>query len=166
MVEDQGGYSRARLSGSCEKSSSGDLTVFGRTQLRLWLCFVSGESDCADVRSETPGFSSNCGCSSLQLLRSSFGEHHPPRILSSSFGLLGAFCSETTMASLQFWKPGTAGPGSNLDRATETEENVVPSAPTSSSLSLQAARERLPIFKHSLSSSSPTEKPQLTHRVA
>ncbi|KAJ8475122.1 hypothetical protein ONZ51_g6754 [Trametes cubensis] len=52
------------------------------------------------------------------------------------------------MASLQFWKPGTAGPGSNLDRATETEENIVPSAPTSSSLSLQAARERLPIFKH------------------
>lgn len=53
------------------------------------------------------------------------------------------------MASLQFWKPGTAGPGSTLDRATETEENVVQSAPTSSSLSLQAARERLPIFKHS-----------------
>ncbi|KAI9056633.1 P-loop containing nucleoside triphosphate hydrolase protein [Trametes sanguinea] len=52
------------------------------------------------------------------------------------------------MASLQFWKPGTVGPGSNLDRATETEENVVSSAPISSALSLQAARERLPIFKH------------------
>ncbi|KAI0648202.1 P-loop containing nucleoside triphosphate hydrolase protein [Trametes meyenii] len=52
------------------------------------------------------------------------------------------------MASLQFWKPGTAGPGSNLDRATETEDNIVQSAPISSSLSLHAARERLPIFKH------------------
>ncbi|CCM06094.1 uncharacterized protein FIBRA_08341 [Fibroporia radiculosa] len=50
--------------------------------------------------------------------------------------------------SLQFWKPGTVGPGSSLDRATETEENVVPSAPISSSLSISAARERLPIFKH------------------
>ncbi|KAI0710438.1 hypothetical protein C8T65DRAFT_648364 [Cerioporus squamosus] len=50
------------------------------------------------------------------------------------------------MAGLQFWKPGTLGPGSNLDRAAETEENVVPSAP--STLSLQATRERLPIFKH------------------
>lgn len=53
------------------------------------------------------------------------------------------------MAGLQFWKPGTVGPGSNLDRATETEENVVQSAPISSLLSIQAARERLPIFKHS-----------------
>ncbi len=52
------------------------------------------------------------------------------------------------MAGLQFWKPGTLGPGSNLDRAAETEENVVPSAP--STLSLQATRERLPIFKHSM----------------
>ncbi|KAI0822689.1 pre-mRNA splicing factor [Trametes gibbosa] len=51
------------------------------------------------------------------------------------------------MASLQFWKPGTTGPGSNLDRATETEGNIVQSAPASS-FSLQAARERLPIFKH------------------
>lgn len=57
----------------------------------------------------------------------------------------------STMSSLQFWKPGTAGPGSNLDRATETEDVVVPSAPSSSALSLQAARERLPIFKHSTS---------------
>ncbi|KAG6813096.1 hypothetical protein H0H92_013950 [Tricholoma furcatifolium] len=44
--------------------------------------------------------------------------------------------------SLKFWKPGTAGPGSNLDRATELEGNVVQSAPTYSH------RERLPIFKH------------------
>ncbi|KAI0371843.1 pre-mRNA splicing factor [Pilatotrama ljubarskyi] len=51
------------------------------------------------------------------------------------------------MASLQFWKPGTVGPGSTLDRATETEDYIVPSAPTTS-LSLHAARERLPIFKH------------------
>ncbi|KAI1790692.1 pre-mRNA splicing factor [Ganoderma leucocontextum] len=52
------------------------------------------------------------------------------------------------MSGLQFWKPGTSGPGSTLDRATETEENLVHSAPTSSSLSLQAARERLPIYQH------------------
>jgi hypothetical protein len=53
--------------------------------------------------------------------------------------------------SLQFWKPGTAGPGSTLDRATETEENVVQSAPSSAAYSIQNARERLPIFKHSAS---------------
>ncbi|GBE82564.1 Pre-mRNA-splicing factor ATP-dependent RNA helicase prp22 [Sparassis crispa] len=52
------------------------------------------------------------------------------------------------MSTLQFWKPGTVGPGSSLDRATEAEENVVPSAPFTSSLSIQGARERLPIFKH------------------
>ncbi|RDB21186.1 putative ATP-dependent RNA helicase DHX35 [Hypsizygus marmoreus] len=50
--------------------------------------------------------------------------------------------------SLKFWKPGTAGPGSTLDRATEVEGNVVPSAPAYSSLSIQSQRERLPIFKH------------------
>ncbi|KAF5387011.1 hypothetical protein D9615_001754 [Tricholomella constricta] len=50
--------------------------------------------------------------------------------------------------SLKFWKPGTAGPGSNLDRATEVEGNVVPSAPLYASLSIQSQRERLPIFKH------------------
>ncbi|KAG6878751.1 hypothetical protein C0993_008050 [Termitomyces sp. T159_Od127] len=44
--------------------------------------------------------------------------------------------------SLKFWKPGTAGPGSTLDRATEVEGNVVPSAPAYSH------RENLPIFKH------------------
>lgn len=50
--------------------------------------------------------------------------------------------------ALQFWKPGTAGPGSSLDRANETEENVVQSAPTSGVYSVQSARERLPIYKH------------------
>ncbi|KAG6861898.1 hypothetical protein C0995_010604 [Termitomyces sp. Mi166 len=44
--------------------------------------------------------------------------------------------------SLKFWKPGTVGPGSTLDRATEVEGNVVPSAPAYSH------REHLPIFKH------------------
>lgn len=53
------------------------------------------------------------------------------------------------MAALQFWKPGTVGPGSTLDRATETEGVIVPSGPSSSSLGIQSQRERLPIFKHS-----------------
>lgn len=52
-------------------------------------------------------------------------------------------------SSLQFWRPGTLKPGSNVDRATELEDNVVPSAPASASLSIQAQRERLPIYKHS-----------------
>ena len=52
------------------------------------------------------------------------------------------------MSSLQFWKPGTTGPGSTLDRATETEENVISSAPLLTNVSIQSARERLPIFKH------------------
>jgi hypothetical protein len=51
-------------------------------------------------------------------------------------------------AKLTFWKPGTTGPGSTLDRATEAEGNVVQSAPSYSS-SIQAQRERLPIFKYS-----------------
>ncbi|OCB91383.1 P-loop containing nucleoside triphosphate hydrolase protein [Sanghuangporus baumii] len=49
---------------------------------------------------------------------------------------------------MQFWKPGTQGPGSAIDRATELEDVIVPSAPSSSALGIQAARERLPIFKH------------------
>ena len=53
------------------------------------------------------------------------------------------------MTTLQFWKPGTVAPGSTLDRATETEENIVPSGPITSSLGIQSQRERLPIFKHS-----------------
>ncbi|KAG2149203.1 putative ATP-dependent RNA helicase DHX35-like protein [Suillus clintonianus] len=52
------------------------------------------------------------------------------------------------MSTLTFWKPGTAGPGSTLDRATEEEGNVVQSAPSHGSLSIQAQRERLPIWKH------------------
>jgi ATP-dependent RNA helicase DDX35 len=52
------------------------------------------------------------------------------------------------MSKLQFWKPGTIGPGSSLDRATEAEGNLVPSAPSYSELSVQSQRERLPIFKH------------------
>ncbi|KAJ3884503.1 P-loop containing nucleoside triphosphate hydrolase protein [Lentinula edodes] len=50
--------------------------------------------------------------------------------------------------SLKFWKPGTAGPGSSLDRDTQTEENIVQCAPAYSSLSIQSQRERLPIYKH------------------
>lgn len=52
------------------------------------------------------------------------------------------------MSTLTFWKPGTAGPGSTLDRSTEEEGNVVQSAPSHDSLSLAAQRERLPIWKH------------------
>lgn len=52
-------------------------------------------------------------------------------------------------SSLQFWKPGTAGPGSTLDRATEAEGSVLSSAPLGASVSISSARERLPIFKHS-----------------
>lgn len=50
---------------------------------------------------------------------------------------------------MQFWKPGTQGPGSTIDRATELEDVIVPSAPSSSALGIQAQRERLPIFNHS-----------------
>ncbi|KAF8197384.1 P-loop containing nucleoside triphosphate hydrolase protein [Pholiota molesta] len=50
--------------------------------------------------------------------------------------------------SLTFWKPGTAGPGSNLDRASEKEENVIPYAPQDSYVSIQRQQERLPIYKH------------------
>ncbi|KAF8964126.1 hypothetical protein BDZ97DRAFT_946985 [Flammula alnicola] len=53
-----------------------------------------------------------------------------------------------SVMSLTFWKPGTAGPGSNLDRASEKEENIIPYAPQDSYLSIQGQQERLPIFKH------------------
>jgi ATP-dependent RNA helicase DDX35 len=53
-----------------------------------------------------------------------------------------------TSMSLTFWKPGTAGPGSNLDRSSETEENIVPYALADSFSSIRSQRERLPIFKH------------------
>lgn len=52
------------------------------------------------------------------------------------------------MSSLSFWKPGTAAPGSSLDRVTQEQEGVIPSAPSDNSLSLQAQRERLPIAKY------------------
>jgi len=50
--------------------------------------------------------------------------------------------------SLTFWKPGTAGPGSSLDRSSETEEleNIVPHALADPFSSIQSQRERLPIF--------------------
>ena len=48
--------------------------------------------------------------------------------------------------ALEFWKPGTTGPGSSLDRETDGEGFAVPSA--LSSQSIQHQRERLPIFKH------------------
>ncbi|PVF95655.1 P-loop containing nucleoside triphosphate hydrolase protein [Serendipita vermifera] len=50
---------------------------------------------------------------------------------------------------MQFWKPGTVAPGSSLDRATETEGHLLQSAPISTTfVSLQQQRERLPIFKY------------------
>lgn len=52
------------------------------------------------------------------------------------------------MSSLSFWKPGTAAPGSSLDRLTQEQESVIPSAPSDNSLPLQAQRERLPIAKY------------------
>jgi ATP-dependent RNA helicase DDX35 len=50
--------------------------------------------------------------------------------------------------ALRFWKPGAIGPGSSLDRTSEAEGNIVPSAPSYANLSIQAQREVLPIFKH------------------
>lgn len=52
------------------------------------------------------------------------------------------------MSSLSFWKPGTAAPGSSLDRLGQEQESVIPSAPSDNSLSLQVHRERLPIAKY------------------
>ncbi|KAJ2917598.1 hypothetical protein MD484_g2751, partial [Candolleomyces efflorescens] len=43
--------------------------------------------------------------------------------------------------SLTFWKPGTAGPGSTLDRVSDNEAIVVSAPP-------QESRDRLPIYKH------------------
>jgi ATP-dependent RNA helicase DDX35 len=48
---------------------------------------------------------------------------------------------------MSFWKPGTIGPGSTLDRGTE--EDLIVSAPFPPSFSGLPQRERLPIFKHS-----------------
>jgi len=49
--------------------------------------------------------------------------------------------------SAQFWKPGTVAPGSSLDRASETEGNIVQSAPAAA-YCIQAQRENLPIYQH------------------
>lgn len=52
--------------------------------------------------------------------------------------------------ALQFWKPGTQGPGSSLDRASEAEGHVIPSLSSGGQqYGIQDQRERLPIFKHS-----------------
>lgn len=51
--------------------------------------------------------------------------------------------------ALQFWKPGTQGPGSSLDRASEAEGHVIPSLSSGGQVyGIQDQRERLPIFKH------------------
>lgn len=60
-------------------------------------------------------------------------------------GKCGSFILLAFMA-LQFWKPGSSGPGSTLDRASELEGSIIQSAP--SELSISSARERLPVFKH------------------
>lgn len=57
--------------------------------------------------------------------------------------------SAPTMSGLQFWKPGTQRPGSSVDRASEIEDVIIPSASGQTSLSIQSQREQLPIFKHS-----------------
>lgn len=44
--------------------------------------------------------------------------------------------------TLQFWKPGTLGPGSSLDRTSGEDDAFIPSAAPSQ-------RDRLPIAKHS-----------------
>ncbi|KAF8332542.1 P-loop containing nucleoside triphosphate hydrolase protein [Amanita rubescens] len=49
--------------------------------------------------------------------------------------------------SLAFWKPGSTGPGSTLDRVSQGEDDIVPT-PTWSGLSIDAQRQRLPIYKH------------------
>ncbi|KAH9966510.1 P-loop containing nucleoside triphosphate hydrolase protein [Russula dissimulans] len=50
--------------------------------------------------------------------------------------------------ALQFWKPGTLGPGSSLDRTSGEEDGFVQSAIPLQAQSIQAQRERLPIAKH------------------
>lgn len=45
----------------------------------------------------------------------------------------------TTTMSLNFWKPGTAAPGSSLDRASQLEDAFVPTIPV---------QGRLPILNH------------------
>lgn len=52
-------------------------------------------------------------------------------------------------SSLQFWKPGTLGPGSSLDRTSGEDGGLLPSVIPPQAQSIQAQRERLPIAKHS-----------------
>ncbi|BEJ09885.1 hypothetical protein CcaverHIS641_0608000 [Cutaneotrichosporon cavernicola] len=52
------------------------------------------------------------------------------------------------MPPLQFWKPGTVAPGSSLDRETEAEGALAISSARAGNLSLEGARQRLPIYKH------------------
>jgi ATP-dependent RNA helicase DDX35 len=55
------------------------------------------------------------------------------------------------MPPLQFWKPGPAGPGSTLDRESESEGSLLSGPITNkvnASLSLASQRTRLPIYKH------------------
>lgn len=58
---------------------------------------------------------------------------------------------------MAFWKPGTAAPGSIVDRETEAEGGsaiVSSSLSKYASLGLQGQRQRLPIYKHSVCSPS------------
>jgi hypothetical protein len=68
-----------------------------------------------------------------------------------------------TLETMQFWKPGTAAPGSSVDRATETEGGaLLQSAPISTAfISLQEQRERLPIYKYSKALFSLLSRPSL-----
>ncbi|OWZ35392.1 ATP-dependent RNA helicase DDX35 [Cryptococcus neoformans AD2-60a] len=53
------------------------------------------------------------------------------------------------MPPLQFWKPGTAAPGSSLDRESEKDGSLLPvNTSQNAHLSLDAQRQRLPIYKH------------------
>ncbi|KIR58628.1 ATP-dependent RNA helicase DDX35 [Cryptococcus bacillisporus CA1873] len=52
------------------------------------------------------------------------------------------------MPPLQFWKPGTAAPGSSLDRESEKDGSLPVNTSQNAHLSLDAQRQRLPIYKH------------------
>jgi len=51
-------------------------------------------------------------------------------------------------STLQFWKPGTLGPGSSLDRTSGEDDGFIPSAVPLQAQSIQAQRDQLPIAKH------------------
>ena len=73
----------------------------------------------------------------------------PRRCRMSGFSNLSPSSIIIARMSLAFWKPGTSGPGSNLDRASEVEETFLPYAPSNS---IQLQREQLPIYKHRMTS--------------